>query len=97
MITGKIIQAVDSQDYLTLAIADADLSNLGRPYKIFWQRAKGLYHEQNPRIPLKGTPKLEFIYSQIVLLKKHKFHTSEATVLFHHQVENIEGLKNILY
>jgi len=75
--------------YLTQIITDADLSSLGKPYALYWDRARRLLEET------KGTnnPSEEditvFMQGQIAFLQNHRFYTEEARVLFPHKKDNI--------
>lgn len=92
---GKIIQSA-TDDKLTQIIADADLANFGRPFKIFWNRTMKLRKEHGNIEPLIGQDKYEYIKSQISMLEKHAFYTDAAKQLFPHKERNIAELKNML-
>jgi predicted metal-dependent HD superfamily phosphohydrolase len=94
--TDGIIQSA-TNDYATQILADADLSNFGKPFKEFWDRSKK-YQLEYSKVPFEELNKAaqgKFITSQIKVLQKHTYYTPEANEIFGHKLQNIEYLKNM--
>lgn len=79
-----------TENYMTQIIADADLSNLGNPYELYWDRARRLLEEvKNTRKP-SGEDIKSFMRGQISFLQSHRFYTEEARALFPYKKDNIK-------
>lgn len=86
-----VAQAVTRGDYLTRLIADADLSYLGQPAKIFLDRYQKYHQEKEGSQELPQiTP--ELAAENINFMLGHKFYTDEAKQLFPYKPRNIELL-----
>jgi predicted metal-dependent HD superfamily phosphohydrolase len=94
---GMFTQSVD-ENYYTKIIADADMSALGKPLDIFWDRSKKLLRESDNRIfdSQELKEKIAFISSQITFLQQHTYHTSEADMLYGNKQETIKSLQNVI-
>jgi predicted metal-dependent HD superfamily phosphohydrolase len=98
---GRIIQNGGS-DYFSQLIADADLSNIGDVFPVFWNSTLRVFVERNPTSAAQsagqtGNVWRSFLADQEVLTSTHEFYTSEARDLFPHQGSNclaIRALKN---
>jgi len=91
-----IEQSADPDDYLTMLMADADLSSLGLPQDQYWDSACRFFAESNPGVELEGETLRAFIKDQIRIVGSHRYHTAEACSLFNCQTENLEFLHKML-
>jgi hypothetical protein len=96
-VTGvHVTQAVTRGDYLTRLIADADLSHLGQPAKIFLDRCQK-YHQEKEGLPELPQITPEFAAENINFLLGHKYCTDEANQLFPYKPRNIELLLDLAF
>jgi|GEM_PF-3987407 len=91
----RIEQSASPDDYLTMLMADADLSSFGLPKAQYWDTARRFFAETNPGIELAGQALQAFIRHQIKRITHHKYMTEEGRHLFHCQQENVEFLKSL--
>jgi predicted metal-dependent HD superfamily phosphohydrolase len=91
-----IIQSA-TEEYITKIIADADLSNFGKPFEVFWDRSKKyLLERDNKKFEnIDFAEKTIFIDSQIKILENHVYNTDEASSLYPSIKENITMLSKL--
>lgn len=91
----RIEQSASPDDYLTMLMADADLSSFGLPKIEYWNSARRFFAETYPGIQLTGEVLQAFLVNQIQIVGNHSYKTDEARHLFHCQPENVEFLKSL--
>jgi hypothetical protein len=84
-----IVQSA-TEEYVTKIIADADLSNFGKPFDEFWDRSKKyLLERDNKKFEdLDVVSRFKFIASQAKMLEQHKYYTEEAVTMYPNTKEN---------
>jgi predicted metal-dependent HD superfamily phosphohydrolase len=92
---SKIVQSAIENDYLTMLMADADLSSFGLPKYQYWDSARRFFDETHPGAELEGQALQTFIKDQLQIVGNHRYYTDEARHLFHCQPENLEFLKSL--
>ncbi len=92
----RIEQSASPDDYLTMLMADADLSSFGLPETEYWESARRFFAETYPGIQLTGEVLLAFLANQIQIVGNHRYYTDEARYLFSCQPENIQFLTGLL-
>jgi len=83
-------QRVVLDDYLTLIIADADLSTIGAPGELYWDRTLRLLREIKKVDSLSETEIREFAKGQVAFIRDHQFYTEEARFVFSNREENMK-------
>lgn len=89
-VDGVLRQCVDTSDYLSKIMADADLASSGKSPAIYWDRALRLLREQSGLAEVPAETVAHFAVAQQTFLRGHFFFTEEAAALFPHKQENIE-------
>lgn len=77
-------------DYLTLIITDADLSTVGAPVELYWDRTLRLLREIKKEDSLSGADIREFAKGQVAFVRDHQFYTEEARHAFPNREENMK-------
>jgi predicted metal-dependent HD superfamily phosphohydrolase len=90
---GAVRQSANKKNYTEQILADADLSNLGKPFEEYWNATFALYRETHPE----HTPSVRGVAAfAFNFIKGHSFYTAEACELFPYHDDNIAKLKEIL-
>jgi hypothetical protein len=83
-------QSADTEDLLSMFLADADLASLGKTPQFYWDRALRYARELTNKTELSDDDILAFALNQDSFLRNHHFYTEEAKALFPYKDENIK-------
>ena len=92
--SGRMHQSAGEDDRLSQVLCDADLSVLGEPRQIFWDRALDFARERLGKKSLSQIELQKFVMAEVVFLENHQFYTVAAQQLYPYKLANIHWLKN---